>query len=106
MTALEVNDSCCGFKTQVRVERISNDRVSVHLESKCEMVMSCNPLISEVSWAPALNPRSTQWLHATMFTRIRHCGCLVPSAVARAIEVEIGASLPKDARIEYVSPAP
>ncbi len=106
MTVLEVNDSCCGFRTSVRVERISKDRVSVHLENGCPMVLSCGPLLAELRWARALNPQTAEWLYEVMFTRIRHCGCLVPSAVARAIEVEVGASLAKKASIESIDPMP
>jgi len=67
------------------------------------MVMSCAALVADIEWAKALNPRSSQWIHAVMFTYIRHCGCIVPSAVAKAMEVEVGASLPKNARIEFNS---
>jgi len=106
MAALDVIDTCCGFTTSVRVERISKDRVSVHLESGCHMIMSCAPLLLDLRWAQALKPQTGEWLHAVMFTRIRHCGCLVPSAVARAIEVEVGASLARKASIEFIDPNP
>jgi len=68
------------------------------------MVMACAASLSELQVSDALNPRREGWIHGLMFRHIRHCGCVVPTAVAKAVEVEIRAALPADARIEFMRP--
>jgi len=104
MTTVEVEGGICGFISVIDVSRLS-DLCIVRLTSGCSMVMACTQDLEKVTWKDALNPRSEDWLYRVMFRHIRHCGCLVPAAVAKAIEVEIGAALPGNAHLKFRTPA-
>jgi hypothetical protein len=101
MTTVEVDSGICGFTSVVRANRTSSSSVHVEVESNCAMVMACAADLNELLVKDALNPRRDGWVHKLMFKHIRHAGCPVPTAVAKALEVELGAALPRDAHIGF-----
>ena len=104
MTTVEIDGGICGFTSTAHVARTSSSTVHVALESDCPMVMACADSLSELQVRDALNPHREAWLHNLMFKHIRHCGCVVPTGVAKAIEVEMGTALPADAHIKFTRP--
>jgi len=105
MTTLEVEGGICGYVSTVRASRTSPSTIRVDIESDCAMVMACAEDLNELHIKDALNPRRDGWVHNLMFKHIRHAGCPVPTAVAKALEVELGAALPKDAHIRFAGQA-
>ncbi|MFC2009119.1 DUF6951 family protein [Chloroflexota bacterium] len=104
MTTVEVDGGICGYVSAVRARRSSPSTVHVDVESDCSMVMACTESLNELQARDALNPRREGWVHKLMFKHIRHAGCPVPTGVAKAVEVEMGAALPADAYIRFLEP--
>ena len=105
MTTVEVDGGICGYISTVVATRTSASAVHIDLKSDCSMIMACAESLNDLQIKDALNPRREGWIHNLMFKHIRHCGCPVPTAVAKAIEVEMGAALPKDAHIRFAERA-
>lgn len=102
VTRVEVDGGVCGYGTVIGVQRLSPRDINVTLDSGCRMVSECAEALQCIPWKAALDPRQSDSLHNRMFRHIRHTGCPVVAAVAKAIEVEIGAALPADAHILFV----
>ena len=101
MTSVEVDAGICGYISTIRASRTSPSTLHVDVESDCAMVMACAESLDELQIKDALNPRRDGWVHKLMFKHIRHAGCPLPTAVAKALEVELGAALPRDAHIRF-----
>jgi hypothetical protein len=102
VTRVEVDAGICGFHTVITAERVSPHSLSITLNSDCRMVAACREPLQDLSWKSALRPREEGSVQSLMFRHIRHSGCPVISAVAKAVEVELGAALPADAHIRFV----
>ena len=99
MTAVEVDCGICGYHALVEVSRESKTRVRVSVQTECEMLSSAVEQVDGAHWREALSPRNPNSVHTVMFQVIKHAGCPVPAAVAKAIEVEVGVALPRDVSI-------
>ncbi len=71
----------------------------IALSSNCEMVSSMNADLSNVDWREALHSLQGSLIYTVASQHISHAACPVPSAVIKAVEVEIGAALPRDVTI-------
>ncbi len=101
MTAVEVDCGICGHHAIVEVSRESKTHIRVSVQTECEMLSSAVEQVDGAAWREALNPRNPNSVHAVMFQVIKHAGCPVPAAVAKAIEVEVGVALPRDVSISF-----
>jgi len=106
VTTVEVDAGICGYTSSVSVLRTSSSRLQVSLRSDCPMVTSCIAALKSIQLKEALDPKADGWLYRVMFEHIRHAGCIVPAAVAKAIEVEVGAALPRDAHLVFRTDKP
>ncbi len=96
MTAVQVDCGICGYHALVEVSGESKTHVRVSVQTECEMLSDAVVQVDGAEWREALSPRSPNSVHAVMFQVIKHAGCPVPTAVAKAIEVEVGVALPQD----------
>jgi hypothetical protein len=80
MTIVRVDSGICGFTTTITV-RNTEDRnlLSVSLDSECEMVRGL----------------------AGDARHLKHVACPVPSGILKALEVEAGLCIPRDAHIVF-----
>ncbi len=101
MTAVEVDCGICGYHALVEVSRESKTHIRVSVQTECEMLSSAVEQVNGADWSEALSPRNPNSVHAVMFQVIKHAGCPVPTAVAKAIEVEVGVALPRDVSISF-----
>ena len=101
MTAVEVDCGICGHHAIVEVSRESKTHIRNSVQSDCEMLSSAVEQVDGADWREALSPRNPNSVHAVMFQVIKHAGCPVPTAVAKAIEVEAGVALPRDVSITF-----
>ena len=99
MTAVEVDCGICGYHALVEVSRESKTHIRVSVQTECEMLSSAVEQVDGAHWREALSPRNPNSVHTVMFQVIKHAGCPVPAAVAKAIEVEVGVALPRDVSI-------
>lgn len=104
MTRVIVNAGICGSCTTVEVRRIAKHRVSVVLSSDCEMVESMNGQLQDLEWLEVLGPPTDSAVWDCACEHLKHPSCPVPTAILKAIEVELELALPKDVVIHFDDP--
>jgi len=97
----EIDAGICGFHTTCIATKNGDGTVDLSIESGCKAVMklaeqlqSVDPM-KEVFWRRSL-PRT----HELAPGCLSHPACPVPAGIIKAIEVEAGLALPKDATIK------
>ena len=104
MTLVEVDAGSCGFKTRIGVAKTDFRMVSVKISSNCEAVKQWGDRLESVNWRECLgeNAFSSQ-VFISAADCLKHPTCPVYLGLLKAIEVEVGASLPADATIRFIS---
>jgi len=103
MTLVEVEAGACGFTTRIGVSKTDARTVSISISSDCEAVEKWGDQLGSVNWRECLgkNAFSSQVLISAADC-LKHPTCPVYVGLLKAIEVEIGASLPADATIRFL----
>lgn len=101
MTKATVDAGICGFTTLIEVVTLSSQRVRVSVTSDCEMVSKMGEKLRDIDWRDALEQRENCLLYKSLQQHIKHVACPVPIAGLKAIEVEVGAALPRDVVIRF-----
>jgi len=103
MILVEVDAGSCGFTTQIGVTKTDDRTVSVSISSDCEAVEKWGGQLGSVNWRECLgeNTFSSQ-IFISAAECLKHPACPVYIGLLKAIEVEIGASLPADATIRFL----
>jgi hypothetical protein len=101
MTRVIVDAGICGFTATIEVFKLSAKRVRVDISSDCEMVSKLGEQLREVEWINALKLPENPLLCKCAHRYINHVDCPVPVAIIKAIEVEVGLALAKDAVIHF-----
>lgn len=96
MSRVVVDAGSCGFSAEIRAERLEGTKVRVALSSGCEMLERMNSDLKEIDWPEVLDSLKSCLIYEVASQHISHTACPVPSAILKAIEVEIGAALPRD----------
>jgi len=100
MASSEIDSGICGFCTTVRT-RQDGRVVRLEFETECSFVESLAEHLTEVDPFTEISYRgegpTTLRLAAE---HLQHPACPVPSGIIKAIEVESGLALPKDASIK------
>lgn len=104
MRAVEVIDGSCGFRTHITAHLEDTDMVGLTVSSECEAVTRWGHQIARVDWRECIgrNPMTSRLWQSAMEI-LRHRSCPVLAAVLRAIETEVGATLPADIQIRFLS---
>jgi hypothetical protein len=104
MTLIEVDAGSCGFKTRIGVSKTDKRTVSISISSDCEAVEKWGNRLGSVNWRECLgkNAFSSQSFISAADC-LKHPACPVYIGLLKAIEVEVGASLPVDATIRFPS---
>lgn len=100
MTRVVVDAGICGFNTTVEVARLSARRVRITLTSDCEAVSKLSEELKELDWQDFYRQRGDSLIYK-LFQCVKHLACPVPVAIFKAVEVEIGAALPRDVAIKF-----
>jgi len=110
MTSLDVEAGSCGFSAKISVYKVDDRHVRVEIESGCDQLTAMNHDLACLRWKgrghEIFGPMSDSAVYRSASTHIHHTACPIPSAILKAIEVEVGAALPKDATITFVSGEP
>lgn len=116
MTRVECDPGICGNSCIIDVTRVSNPdvvkadkrKVRLKINSDCERVAGMTNELTEIDegevdeWAP-IKPRGESKI-CQYARQHRFCAaCPVPSAILKAVEVEAGLAIPRDAHIKFVS---
>lgn len=102
MSRCTVHAGACGYVVQVTVEKLDRNSVRVSLQSECEQITALQPDVAELNWRRGVFCRiASSQVYQAAALHLNHAACPVPSAILKAIEVEVGIALPKDVTIHF-----
>ena len=109
-TRIEVYAGVCGHSAVIDVTKVDDTHVQVVITSACDEITAMNPDLARVQWKgkghEVFKRMTESAVYQSAATHIRHTACPIPTAILKAIEVEVGIALPKDVTITFSSPAP
>lgn len=102
MTRLTVTSGICGFSTTVTAEILEGGKeMSLKLESDCEMVSAMSEDLRQLDKMSVFTGFLANPVYRAAAKHLKHTACPVPSGIIKAMEVEAGFCLPKDASIVF-----
>ena len=102
MTNVSVNSGICGYSVLITALRGKDKKISISLETECEMVKKMLEDISTLDIMAAFTGYLNNPVYRSAAGRLKHVACPVPSAILKAVEVEISACLPKNVSITFL----
>jgi Family of unknown function (DUF6951) len=102
MTKVVVNSGICGFSTTITAEKAPGKKVRITLESDCEMVAKMAEDVAVLDMMAAFTGHLNNPVYRSAAKHLKHVACPVPSGILKALEVELGLCLPKDAGILFI----
>ncbi|MEW6108461.1 MAG: hypothetical protein AB1632_04720 [Nitrospirota bacterium] len=103
MTKVRVNSGICGFSVTVAADRTRDKRINIILTTECEMVQKMMEDISVLDMRAAFAGHLANPVFRSAAMHLKHPACPVPSGILKALEVESGFCLPRNAAITFVS---
>ncbi len=101
MTRVTIQSGACGFTTTVTVDKTPDGKMKLTVATECKMVEKmCGDITVLDRFAP-LTGFSNNPVYAAAAKHLRHVACPVPSGILKALEVEAGLNVPKDAGIHF-----
>jgi hypothetical protein len=101
MASAEIESGICGFCTTVRTTSEGGRTVRVEFETECGYVEQLAEALTEVDPYREISYRGEGPVTLKLAAEhLVHPACPVPSGIIKAIEVEAGLALPKDASIK------
>ena len=105
MPSLEVNAGACGFTAKITIHQVDERHVRVEIDSACDQITAMNQDLACLQWKgkghEVFRPMNESAVYRSASLRIRHTACPIPAAILKAIEVEVGAALPRDVTITF-----
>ena len=101
MTKVKVEPGACGFVTVVRVRKKDKTTYTVTFESDCEMVQKLAKELPELNFNDAFKRMTDNPVFVKGAACLRHAACPVPCGVLKALEVEAGLSVRKNAGVSF-----
>ena len=105
MTKVVVAAGACGFTSVIRAEKGRERTVDISVESGCAMVQKMAAEIASLTRRDALTGLTTNPVYLAAGRHLKHAACPVPAAVLKALEVEAGLNVKKDATITFSTEA-
>jgi len=100
MTKTKVHMDNCGFETNIEAISTEDGTIRLEITSNCKSIQKLSQEIVEVDpFQIAGRPIMDCLIYKIASDYLRHPACIVPSAIARTVEVESGMALPGNASI-------
>ena len=103
MTTVRVNPGVCGFTAVVKIEKDEGRAFSVTIESECEMVTKLGRELAVLDFMDAFRSIADNPVYRKGSVCLKHVSCPVPAGILKALEVEAGLALPRDAGIVFIT---
>jgi hypothetical protein len=102
MTKMTVNPGVCGFICLIEAEQAKKYNAAVRVQSQCKQVGRFAEKISEVDFMEIMRAPIGQnkVVQAAAVCKL-HPSCVIPTAVIKAVEAELGLALKRDITIKY-----
>ena len=100
MATAEINSGVCGFSATIKTEK-DGRKVKLSVESDCKAIQSLAAELTEVDPFQEITFRGSG--PRSLELGAKHCyhtACPVPVGIIKAVEIEAGLALPKDAVIK------
>ncbi|HEY6000885.1 MAG TPA: hypothetical protein VI078_16480 [bacterium] len=101
MTKVTVNSGACGFTSVIRATKGPERTVDITIESGCAMVQKLAAEVTRLARRDALTGILQNPVYLAAARHLKHAACPVPAAVLKALEVEAGMNVRKDAAITF-----
>jgi hypothetical protein len=101
MTKVVVTAGACGFTSVIRAVKRPERAIEISVESGCAMVQKMAAEITRLGRRDALTGILHNPVYLAAGRHLKHAACPVPSAVLKALEVEAGLNVEKDATITF-----
>lgn len=103
MTKVVVNSGACGFTVTITAEKGKDKKIAISLDTDCEMVQKMLADIALVDHRVTLTGFRDNPVYLSAAKHLKHVACPVPSAILKAIEVEAGLNVSRDATIVFTT---
>lgn len=105
MARAEVFAGICGHSVVIEVTKVDEAHVQVVIHSECDQITAMNPDLACLQWKgkghEVFRRMTESAVYQSAAKHIRHTACPIPSAILKAIEVEVGIALPQDVTITF-----
>ena len=101
MTIVQILGNSCGFESRISVECLDRFLVRVRVISDCKMAQDWGNQLKELDWRKALGKISDSPVFTLAESCLRHSSCPLPTALLKAIEVELGISIASDLELKF-----
>ncbi len=101
MTKVVVTSGACGFTSVIRAKKAPQRAIDISVESGCAMVRQMAAEITRLGRHDALVGILNNPVYLAAGRNLKHAACPVPAAVLKALEVEAGLNVEKDATIVF-----
>lgn len=102
MTRIEVNPGPCGLVTVIRARSDDEGRVHLEIESGCPAVQRLAEGLEAIDPCTEGGTIFRSSVYRAADTCLKHTDCIAPAAILRAVNVEVGLALPREAWIRVV----
>lgn len=102
MTKVIITSGACGYSVTVRAEKGKDRKITLAIDTECEMVKKMLEDISTLDMMTALTGFQNNPVYKSASKHLKHAACPVPSGIVKAVEAEAGFNVPKDATIIFV----
>ena len=100
MATAEINSGICGFSATVKTQ-MEGSKVKLSIESDCKAIQNLAAELTEVDPFQEITFRGSGPRSLEMGAKhCYHTACPVPVGIIKAVEIEAGLALPKDAVIK------
>ncbi|KLU62199.1 hypothetical protein CEB3_c14180 [Peptococcaceae bacterium CEB3] len=101
MTKVKVFAGACGFTSVIKAQSWGPTTVKVGIVSACKMLRGMNEDLGLMDWTKGIFNKVTESvIYRSAGEHLKHTDCPVPCAIIKAIQVEIGAAVPKNVEIK------
>ena len=94
MTRTQICMDNCGISSIIEAEFLDGNSIKLEIRSDCECVQRFAEELGEIDLSQLMQPMKNSIVYKTSAKYLRHAACLLPGAIIRTIEVEVGMALP------------
>lgn len=102
VTKVQINAGVCGFTALVSVKKDKKRNIHLSIETGCEMVTKMAEEISFLEFRAPFSAILHNPVYRSASKNLKHPACPVPSGILKAIEVEVGACLPRPSGMTFI----
>lgn len=100
-TKARVFAGVCGFTSVIKAQATGKMRVKLQIITACQAVKSMNEDLADLDCTKGVFCRiCDSVVYQSAHRRLKHTDCPVPSAILKAVQVEIGGALPRGVQMQ------